>query len=83
MSDYTPSTEQVRGGFAASPMAHEPREYAEAEFDRWLARHDAEQQEKGVRLAAEYLRNEMDEPWGMRFASHLEAHSAGIVLEAP
>jgi hypothetical protein len=47
-----------------------------------LERERDEALEKGVRLAAEYLRNEMEEPWGMRFASHLEAHSAGIAPEA-
>lgn len=45
MSDYTPTTDEVRGGFATAPMAHEPRECAEAEFDRWLAARDREVRE--------------------------------------
>jgi len=48
-----------------------------------LPQRDAEQQEKGVRLAAEHIRNELEEPWSMRFANYLEAHAAGIVQEAP
>lgn len=85
MSDYTPTDEEIRTDWMYSrhDRAMVTFNVAEAEFDRWLAAHDAEQQEKGVRLAAEYLRNEMEEPWSMRFASHVEAHAAGIVLEAP
>jgi hypothetical protein len=43
MSDeYTPTTEPVRGHFAASPMAPSPREFAREAFDRWLAARDRE-----------------------------------------
>lgn len=48
MSDYTPTTEEVRGDYATFQLpAHGGdfrTEYAEgvAEFDRWLAAHDAE-----------------------------------------
>lgn len=48
MSDYTPTTEEVRGDYATFQLpAHGGdfrTEYAEgvAEFDRWLDAHDAE-----------------------------------------
>ena len=40
MTEYTPTTEQVRGNYASAPMAPEPREYAKGAFDRWLAERD-------------------------------------------
>lgn len=52
MSDYTPTTDNVRFGFVTAPMAHEPREYAEAEFDRWLAKHDREVAARALEDAA-------------------------------
>ena len=42
MSDYTPSTEFLRRMYATDTQAHEPFDYRLAEFDRWLAVHDAE-----------------------------------------
>lgn len=47
MSDYTPTTEDVQGTYADEKMSQTYswvgtwEEYA-AEFDRWLAQHDAE-----------------------------------------
>jgi hypothetical protein len=83
MSDYTPTTDEVRSLYVTGTPPHRVTvPEGNAEFDRWLAQHDAEQQQKGVRLAAEHLRNEMEEPWSMRFASHLDAHAAGIVAES-
>lgn len=53
MSDWTPTTEQVRYGFAVDPEA-EYRDpltnhtlHGERAFDRWLAAHDAEVWDKG------------------------------------
>lgn len=59
--DYTPTTEQVRGGFASSPMAHEPRETAEAEFDRWLTRHDQEVAATALTEAADEMDADYEE----------------------
>ncbi|MEJ6554043.1 hypothetical protein PQI51_03270 [Microbacterium esteraromaticum] len=44
MSDYTPTTEQVRTEWALSNPGGSPTTimHAEAAFDRWLAAHDAE-----------------------------------------
>ena len=51
MSEYTPSTEEVRNGFANNQFLKSGRDVAHlmecadihwAEFDRWLAEHDAE-----------------------------------------
>ena len=48
MSEYTPTTDEVRGDYAhfQTPGGTDPvtGEFAEglAEFDRWLAKHDAE-----------------------------------------
>ena len=58
---FTPTTEQVRHGFAVDPEA-EYRDpltnhtlYGERAFDRWLAKHDAEVKAQAVLdLAASY-----------------------------
>lgn len=49
MSDYTPTTEEMRAFYTAERIDVHPHlfpkpsaEEAEAEFDRWLAAHDAE-----------------------------------------
>lgn len=60
MAEYTPSTDQVREGFATDPIAdyHDPLTNHAAEgrraFDRWLAQHDAEAL-AGVRAAVANL----------------------------
>ena len=54
MSEYTPTTQQVRREYvsgraeAESAMSYDPQ--YEPEFDRWLAAHDAELREQ---IAAE------------------------------
>lgn len=40
MSEYTPTTEQIRATYADGESEGTPEDYAE--FDRWLAAHDAE-----------------------------------------
>lgn len=52
MSDYTPTTDDVRMGWA-DLRAETVQEglLAEAEFDRWLAQHDAEIQAQALRDA--------------------------------
>lgn len=57
MSDYTPTTEQIRTEWALSNPKGSPTTimHAEAAFDRWLAAHDAE-----VRAAA---LSEQGEEW--------------------
>lgn len=60
MSEYTPTTEQVRN-FWASDGTHQPAaksyDYGESrnEFDRWLARHDAEVKAEALREYAATL----------------------------
>ncbi|WP_308491048.1 hypothetical protein [Microbacterium terrisoli] len=59
IEEWTPTTEQVRDGYAIDPEAehHDPigypqwERYARRAFDRWLAAHDAELLE---RVADEY-----------------------------
>ena len=52
MSDYTPTTEQVREAWSDRYSSEwgfayrEETEMYDAEFDRWLAQHDAEVAEK-------------------------------------
>ena len=52
MTDYTPTTEQVRNGWIDNGT-HEERDGAE--FDRWLAAHDAQVAAKALRDAADAL----------------------------
>ncbi|WEK60519.1 MAG: hypothetical protein P0Y60_14555 [Candidatus Microbacterium colombiense] len=42
MSEYTPSTGEVRRRYAYARSAGHKNQSAVAEFDRWLAAHDAE-----------------------------------------
>jgi hypothetical protein len=47
---YTPDTEYVRGAYAGSQIDHHfvvKPEYG-AEFDRWLAEHDAETRQEAI-----------------------------------
>lgn len=50
--DYTPTTEQVRDGYAKDPLAEynnplvDHAHYGRLAFDRWLAAHDVEVAEK-------------------------------------
>lgn len=66
MSEYTPTTEDVREVYksgawlraddqesAWKPEVYAPRYYAE--FDRWLAQHDAEVRAQALRDAARYV----------------------------
>lgn len=52
MAEYTPTTEQVREGFAEDPVAeyHDPitnhAAHGRRAFDRWLAAHDREVAER-------------------------------------
>lgn len=47
MSDYTPTTEQVRDLYALSDPAGKTWQVYEAEFDRWLQQVKAEAWEEG------------------------------------
>ena len=58
MSDYTPTTDEVRDayvdtGWAADGSLSDPRD--PDEFDRWLAAHDAEVRAQALREAADEL----------------------------
>ena len=74
--DYTPTTEQVRGHFAASPMAASPREEAEFQFDRWLAAHDAAMGADRVTVAPD---RETREKVASILDSHFEDADAELV----
>ena len=58
MSDYTPTTEEVRDHYASYPGARFTPETAEW-FDRWLAEHDRQVAERawheGWRHESDYL----------------------------
>ena len=42
MTDQTPTTAQIRTGYASVAYTHEGADLRLVEFDRWLAAHDAE-----------------------------------------
>lgn len=49
MSDYTPTTQEVRHLYATAPTGGDPvlpMPEMQREFDRWLARHDQEVREE-------------------------------------
>lgn len=49
MSDYTPTTEEVRTDYVvAYTNAESSQLLAGMAFDRWLAKHDAEQRDKAL-----------------------------------
>ena len=55
MSDYTPTTDEVRDRYAwgRSDVGYVSYDEAEAEFDQWLAEHDAKVKADALRDAAE------------------------------
>ncbi|WP_152203624.1 hypothetical protein [Georgenia thermotolerans] len=71
MSDYTPTTEAVRTDWVEgwNGWLH-----AGAAFDRWLAQVRAE----ALWEAADFLRDDMDEPWGTRAANRLDERANQI-----
>lgn len=65
MSQYTPTTKKVRLGYAVSaiwPSATDPERAAE--FDRWLAAHDAEVSAQGFREGVDFIDNDPSLSWG-------------------
>ena len=59
-TEYTPTTEDIRFGYAmVEGMVYDE---AEAEFDRWLAAHDREVEERVVVRIAENQQNLWREP---------------------
>ncbi len=56
MSDYTPTTEEVRNGDMGREWWAEENQPAGAEFDRWLALHDAEVAAASVEAVSERMR---------------------------
>ncbi len=68
MSDYTPTTENIRSCYVYATEGYDgglaiPEQQSKAEFDRWLAAHDAEVASKawdeGVSVALNHaIRNE-------------------------
>lgn len=55
MDDYTPTTEEVRGSYGK--WVGDPEW-----FDRWLAKHDAEVEARGLEKAADALTAEEYDP---------------------
>ena len=55
MSDYTPTTDEVRDRYAwgRSDVGYVSYDEAEAEFNQWLAAHDAKVKADALRDAAE------------------------------
>lgn len=47
----------------------------------WLAERDARVRAEALREAADWLRDDMDEPWGMRAANRLDARADRIGAE--
>ena len=65
MSDFTPTTEQVRNEYAhLGAWASENEETRAGQFDRWLAQHDAEVRKQMAEEIAEHfdLMHVGDEP---------------------
>lgn len=60
MSDYTPTTDEIRTGYAAIGDAIIPEH--EEEFDRWLAAHDAEVLEAAVHRVEGLIEDAMRQP---------------------
>ena len=56
MSEYTPTTEEVRDNYL--PPRTEIKD-AEKQFDRWLAEHDREVIREFINQQVEYVRNVM------------------------
>ena len=60
MTDYTPTTEDVQAAYGGRAVLGTPAmaanyEEAEAQFDRWLAAHDAKVKAEALREAADAL----------------------------
>lgn len=87
MSDYTPTTDEVREDFAYPWEAHKQDRPARlAAFDRWLAQHDAKVRTATLNAAADAvppstmpLGGELaiSEPVRMRFQQWLRAQAGG------
>lgn len=86
MSDYTPTMEQVREYFAMALDTDGTQKVPEAEFDRWLAQHDADVRTAALNAAADAvppstmpLGGELaiSEPVRMRFQQWLRAQAGG------
>ena len=78
MSDYTPTTEDVRDKFKRSCTRQFRKAYGEA-FDRWLAAHDAEVTakalERGVDELGVYVGDEDGDYWtGYRDGQRRQIH---------
>lgn len=61
MTDYTPTTEDIRAGFHEWTLPREERSgvISASEFDRWLATHDKEvaEQERAAVAVGEHHRD--------------------------
>lgn len=87
MSDYTPTTDEVRAMYVTGTPPHRVTvPQGNAEFDAWLAQHDAEVRTAALNAAAEAvppstmpLGGELaiSEPVRMRFQQWLRARAGG------
>lgn len=79
MSDYTPTTDRVREAYARG-VEFRTLEQTRAEFDRWLAQHDAEVRTAVLPLAqAAALEEAADEMYGDKRASGPFAHPLSVM----
>lgn len=89
MSDYTPTTDRVRAMYVHDRADGETLSHggATAEFDRWMAQHDAEVRKAVLNTAADDvppstppLGGELaiSEPVRMRFQQWLRARAGGV-----
>ena len=57
MSEYTPTTEEVRRGYSWNQLTNSYGINNGKEFDRWLAEHDRQKQAEGWERARQELRS--------------------------
>lgn len=60
MSDYTPTTEEVRAGYSTATYDDAK---AETEFDRWLAEIKAQAWQEGIEAFDVAITKDVDDPW--------------------
>lgn len=88
MSDYTPTTDEVRAMYVTGTPPHRVTvPQGNAEFDAWIAQHDAEVREAALNAAADAVPPStpplggdlaISEPVRMRFQQWLRARAGGV-----
>ena len=87
MSDYTPTTDEVRDRYAwgRSDVEYGPDAEAEAEFNQWLAEHDATVRADYEEAVRERIAQEIEERApspGTAYANAGSAYERGGMLRA-